>query len=206
MGKPGNWTSHCHNAHHWLSWNKKNHCQLTSINRQKALFFHKYISWGWINMVKPRIRWCDVCIFCHVFLCLACWINTRLHGISRSVSREKLDIQNYTDTCVYYHWLVVWTPLKNISQLGWLFPIYGKIKNVPNHQPDHILRHPMLRQANKTANILWILFLWIQVRYDMYHTIQSMGVSKYNEKLFGFIKFMLLVLLRFSMGLSKLSI
>ena len=24
-------------------------------------------------------------------------------------------------------WLVVWTPLKNISQLGLLFPIYGKI-------------------------------------------------------------------------------
>ena len=23
-------------------------------------------------------------------------------------------------------WLVVWTPLKNISQLGWIFPIYGK--------------------------------------------------------------------------------
>ena len=33
------------------------------------------------------------------------------------------------------YWLVVSTPLKNISQLGWLFPIYGKIKNVPNHQP-----------------------------------------------------------------------
>ena len=32
-------------------------------------------------------------------------------------------------------WLVVWTHLKNISQLGWLFPIYGKRKNVPNHQP-----------------------------------------------------------------------
>ena len=31
---------------------------------------------------------------------------------------------------------MVSTPLKNISQLGWLFPIYGKIKNVPNHQPD----------------------------------------------------------------------
>ena len=25
--------------------------------------------------------------------------------------------------------------LKNISQLGWLFPIYAKLKNVPNHQP-----------------------------------------------------------------------
>ena len=35
-------------------------------------------------------------------------------------------------------WLVGgWaTPLKkNEGQLGWLFPIYGKIKNVPNHQP-----------------------------------------------------------------------
>jgi hypothetical protein len=31
-------------------------------------------------------------------------------------------------------WLLVSTPLKNISQLGLLFPIYGKIKNVPNHQ------------------------------------------------------------------------
>ena len=26
-------------------------------------------------------------------------------------------------------------PLKDISQLGSLFPIYGKIKHVPNHQP-----------------------------------------------------------------------
>ena len=35
-------------------------------------------------------------------------------------------------------WLVVSTPLKNISQLGWLFPIYGKIIiiHVPNTQPD----------------------------------------------------------------------
>ena len=30
---------------------------------------------------------------------------------------------------------VVSTPLKHISQLGLLFPKYGKIKNVPNHQP-----------------------------------------------------------------------
>ena len=27
------------------------------------------------------------------------------------------------------------------SQLGWLFPIYGKIKNVPNHQSVMILLH-----------------------------------------------------------------
>ena len=29
-----------------------------------------------------------------------------------------------------------WFEPQNIRQLGWLFPIYGKIKNVPNHQPD----------------------------------------------------------------------
>ena len=39
-------------------------------------------------------------------------------------------------------WLVVPTQLKNISQLGWLFLIYGKIKNVPNHQPDRGLICP----------------------------------------------------------------
>ena len=37
---------------------------------------------------------------------------------------------------IYIYWLVVSTPRKNISQLGLLFPIYGKINNVPNHQPD----------------------------------------------------------------------
>ena len=32
------------------------------------------------------------------------------------------------------------------SQLGWLFPIYGKIKNVPNHQPDILLTWILLSQ------------------------------------------------------------
>ena len=39
---------------------------------------------------------------------------------------------------IYIYWLVVSTLLKNISQLGWFFPIYGKIKNVWNHQPVYI--------------------------------------------------------------------
>ena len=41
----------------------------------------------------------------------------------------------HTMWCPDIIWLVVSNPLKNISQLGWLFPIYGNIKNVPNHQP-----------------------------------------------------------------------
>ena len=38
-------------------------------------------------------------------------------------------------------WLVVSTPLKILvswDMLGWLFPICGKIKTIPNHQPDEI--------------------------------------------------------------------
>jgi hypothetical protein len=31
---------------------------------------------------------------------------------------------------------VVSTPVKKISQMVVLFPIYGKIKLVPNHHPD----------------------------------------------------------------------
>ena len=40
---------------------------------------------------------------------------------------------------VYIFWSVVSTPLKNVSQLGLLFPLYAKIKNVPNHQPAYLL-------------------------------------------------------------------
>ena len=36
-------------------------------------------------------------------------------------------------------WLVVWTPLKNISQLGWLFPIYAKIKNGNQTTNQHLI-------------------------------------------------------------------
>jgi hypothetical protein len=44
---------------------------------------------------------------------------------------------------------VVSTPLKNTSQLGLLFPIYGKIKNVPNHQPESVIF------GNSSENAKW---------------------------------------------------
>ena len=47
----------------------------------------------------------------------------------------QLEGWNVRDMQKYIIWLVVRTPLKNISQMGWLFPKYGKIKHVPNHQP-----------------------------------------------------------------------
>ena len=54
---------------------------------------------------------------------------------------------------VTFIWLVVSTPLKNISQLGWLFPIYGKIENVPNHQP--VMYTINISWARKTSPVPW---------------------------------------------------
>ena len=56
-----------------------------------------------------------------------CWIHhIDLERQQRILSDETGGKSKITWSLVY--WLVVWTPLKNISQLGWLFPIYGKIK------------------------------------------------------------------------------
>jgi hypothetical protein len=35
------------------------------------------------------------------------------------------------------------TPLKNITQIGSSSQLLGKIKNVPNHQPAHVLPNPI---------------------------------------------------------------
>ena len=60
------------------------------------------------------------------------------------------------------NWLVVSTPLKNISQLGWLFPIYAKIKNVPNHQPVNVYQ-----KVSPRGNPVWSFYqstVWIDVK------------------------------------------
>ena len=53
------------------------------------------------------------------------------------INRYSLRAASYCafQTMTDLNWLVVSSPLTNISQLGLLFPIYGKIRNVPNHQP-----------------------------------------------------------------------
>jgi hypothetical protein len=42
---------------------------------------------------------------------------------------------------IYTGWWYSYPSEKYESQLGLLFPIYGKIKNVPNHQPVYIYIH-----------------------------------------------------------------
>ena len=58
------------------------------------------------------------------------WNQSRMesyqHGL-RTSQNINLPFLSHKST-INLPWLVVWTPLKNISQLGWLFPIYGKIK------------------------------------------------------------------------------
>ena len=53
--------------------------------------------------------------------------------------KKKIEGAKAKSMCKKKFWLVVWTPLKNISQLAWLCPIYGKIKNgnqTTNQQVD----------------------------------------------------------------------
>ena len=45
-----------------------------------------------------------------------------------SSSFSDISLGRVSQSCKFTSWLVVSTPLKNIRQLGWLFPIYGQIK------------------------------------------------------------------------------
>ena len=73
-------------------------------------------------------------------------INTKLHKLCiRSTERRY---------CIVTGWWLGHPSEKYESQLGWLFPIYGKIKNVPNHQPGKIWWRDIRGQPcslNKTA-------------------------------------------------------
>ena len=62
------------------------------------------------------------------------------------------------------------TPLKNISRLGWLFPIYGKIENVPNHQPECLA----VAKSFHKFQCSWISLgteKMVEQRYDFYWSL-----------------------------------
>ena len=69
--------------------------------------------------------------------CNSSWTTDRRIPTERRIEDE-LPLLSQTIVDLYIDWLVVLTILKHISQLGLLFPIYGKITNVPNHQPAYI--------------------------------------------------------------------
>ena len=53
-------------------------------------------------------------------------------------------------------------PLKNMSQLGWLFPIDGKVKKVPKHQPDRVV--PSISTTLSGLQVLFQCLIWIFLR------------------------------------------
>ena len=64
------------------------------------------------------------------------WIDLTVSGLCRTPLGRLWEWSHNRLSLQILIWLVVSTPLKNISQLGLFFPTYGKIKNVPNHQPE----------------------------------------------------------------------
>ena len=52
------------------------------------------------------------------------------------------------------------TPLKNISQLGWLSHILWKIKNVPKHQPATLCLPKNISVATIPPKISWSVLSW----------------------------------------------
>ena len=64
-----------------------------------------------------------------------------------------------------HYWLVVSTPLKNISQIGSSSQLLGKIKNVPNHQPDYdtSLSLFIILYPHQNCPFIYIYFSLMQV-------------------------------------------
>jgi hypothetical protein len=78
--------------------------------------------------------------------------------------------------------LVVSPPLKNISQLGCLFPIYGKIKNVPNHQSNRIAVFSNFTEFQDAQLLLDVIELDVmetrEIRSDIIHGLQAHDLSQ----------------------------
>ena len=64
----------------------------------------------------------------------------------------------------YQNWLVVSTPLKNISHLGLLFPIYGKIKNTTNHTSRKIIQNQKITDSFREGYLVDHQVVMVEVK------------------------------------------
>ena len=122
-----------HHVAHVLSFSSKNMVQFVVPLRSRHLVTLLRRQWKTVASNGSYCRICKRLVAkgwgCGFFELLTVCTVESWWKLLKWVGLEDGDVQQNPN------WLVVWTPLKNISHLGWLFPIYGKIKNVPNHQP-----------------------------------------------------------------------
>ena len=72
-----------------------------------------------------------------IWVCLNIGITKKNNGKHDDLPTSRFEVPGFQSYIIPHLVGGIPTPLKNdgVRQLGVLFPIYGKIKNVPNHQP-----------------------------------------------------------------------
>ena len=89
----------------------------TSLKNRMVDTSNSHVSWNW--MVNISAMFHTLCrhfaLVAEWHICFSSWLAIMLNII----------------------WLVVWASLKSISQLGWLFPIYGKIRKTYSKPPTN---------------------------------------------------------------------
>ena len=121
----------------YLCWGCYLYPHATRVNTKITGIFSRYGQLTWLNVPQQMVSTPLNPQLQH-FLVLKRWTITWGEQVwatnTSSMAKDwSLGPLAHSDVLCLLHpnmiWLVVWTPLKNISQLGWLFPIYGKIKN-----------------------------------------------------------------------------
>ena len=98
---------------------KKLHIPQKTVSDHHCYF--KIVIWGIFQLRANQF---------HVASVLPCPVRSQFYPIISPWHPHIIYIYmlSYLKACIIIIWLVVSTPLKNISQLGIFFPIYGKIK------------------------------------------------------------------------------
>jgi len=82
-------------------------------------------------------------------------------------------------------------PPKYESQLGWLFPRYGKIKHFPNHQPDNVAPNQTAHMFSEKKTALTLImyphispwFIRIPIKWP-FPLVQSPSFKRLSQALF----------------------
>ena len=123
-----------HASLHACIWLYTYNYEITSKKMQKHGFYHITILTAFLHLNFARI-FLEFADPTSAFWGPCIW---HQHFLLIQSARYLTGYNQATISINVIYRLVVSTPLKNISQLGWLSPIYGKTKNVQNHQSVYV--------------------------------------------------------------------